>query len=188
MKQDDELLPCPFCGSDATAPHHNRCYFDVLEALKKSRQADLSWAPGLLAAWNRRAPDARDARIAELEAELANNKETAGKLEAHGWKRVMCPGCGGDFALSSPDPNPSNSEGLQPSTPWYPDDSGEWVEVPGDIEKMPPELARVELVEVLFSGERRERCRSPFQSRPSYYCWHNEGDEYDIVAYKVVKP
>ena len=58
---DRELLPCPFCGGDQNAaPEHQHnpgCYFDVLASFKvaAANNADLSLAPEVLKAWNRRA-------------------------------------------------------------------------------------------------------------------------------------
>lgn len=103
-------------------------------------------------------------RIAELEAQLAAAKATA--------------------------PIPSNSAELEPSTPWYPDDSGEWVEVPEDLMKMPDGLVGDEQIQVLTLGERRERIKT---ARVDLYSdclsWDAHTEAYRrIVAYKVVKP
>lgn len=54
-----ELLPCPFCGGDANAKPHSQhlpgCYFDAMASLKAAPKGDLSMAPEVVRAWNRRA-------------------------------------------------------------------------------------------------------------------------------------
>ncbi|WP_295487905.1 hypothetical protein [uncultured Pseudomonas sp.] len=54
-----ELLPCPFCGGDANAKPHSQhlpgCYFDAMASLKAAPRGDLSMAPEVVRAWNRRA-------------------------------------------------------------------------------------------------------------------------------------
>ncbi len=54
-----ELLPCPFCGGDANAKPHSQhlpgCYFDAMAKLKAAHKGDLSMAPEVVRAWNRRA-------------------------------------------------------------------------------------------------------------------------------------
>lgn len=69
----DELKPCPFCGCamPSDGGHDEGCYFTALAALKSAPPADLSLAPAVLEAWNRRAPSGvmvglSDERIAEL--------------------------------------------------------------------------------------------------------------------------
>lgn len=55
----NQLLPCPFCGGDANAKPHSQhlpgCYFDAMAALKAAPKGDLSMAPEVVRAWNRRA-------------------------------------------------------------------------------------------------------------------------------------
>lgn len=88
LRDAAQASPCPFCGGDSTAPSHSQhrpgCYFLVLASVKAAPQGDVSWAPDLLAAWNRRAAltqgagavepvatvEALQARLAKLEAEL----------------------------------------------------------------------------------------------------------------------
>lgn len=69
-------------------------------------------------------------------------------------------------------------------TPWYPDDSGQWVEVtPGA--GLPKGLDPCTNLEVLMRGERRSKSYG-YGARPagSWY-WLHEGDS-TIVAYKIV--
>ena len=68
-------------------------------------------------------------------------------------------------------------------TPWYPDDSGKWVEVPPDVGNRPDGLHPATLVATLSSGERDERQhRWPAPLKARNWNWR------DIVAYKVVEP
>ena len=56
MTTDRELLPCPFCGSDArNDAHADDCYFVLHKALNSAPEADISLIPKVLDAWNRRA-------------------------------------------------------------------------------------------------------------------------------------
>ncbi len=111
---------------------------------------------------------ARDARIAELEAELA--------------------------ALKAPTANSGSLPEMKqindlPATPWYPDDSGEWVEVPEDLMEMPAGLSPSETVEVLLKCERDAKAAGFVEDFASTWKWDTsvKGDGR-IVAYKVVKP
>lgn len=66
-----ELKGCPFCGASPKLVQHTATLWSV-EC--DDCNAGSGWAEDIhspVSAWNRRAPDARDARIAELEAELA---------------------------------------------------------------------------------------------------------------------
>ena len=75
-------------------------------------------------------------------------------------------------------------------TPWYPDDSGGWVEVPDDLMGMPPELNSADLVEVLLREERTQRGDYQRGTLPAReWAWaHVATDGARVVAYKVVKP
>ena len=57
----NDLLPCPFCGGDASFyKHADDCYFIILEKLKRASGDDaLAVALDLRAAWNRRAESGR---------------------------------------------------------------------------------------------------------------------------------
>lgn len=127
--------------------------------------------------------------VAQLRQQMTNSQDTADRLEKQGWKRVMCPGCGGDYALSSPDAIPSNSAELGPSTPWYPDDSGEWVEVPEDLMEMPAELSPETIIVGLINYYRHKKLHTDFAGRAKSWMWAiSPGLDGRIVAYKVVKP
>lgn len=66
--------------------------------------------------------------------------------------------------------------------PWYPDDSGKWVEVPPGVDKRPDGLHPKTLVATLSSGERNERQHLwPTPLKASRWNWSV------IVAYKVVE-
>lgn len=76
-----------------------------------------------------------------------------------------------------------------PSTPWYPDDSGEWVEVPEDLMEMPANVGRNSLLEVLFQHERDDKGRLECKDLARWCKWDMPaGKGGRIVAYKVVKP
>lgn len=101
-------------------------------------------------------------RIAELEAELA--------------------------AAKAPTSN-SGSLPEMPATPWYPDDSGEWVEVPEDLMEMPTGLKARTLVSVLFREERQRKSWASVSHSASAVLWIMPASCHTrIVAYKVVKP
>ena len=69
-----------------------------------------------------------------------------------------------------------------PGAPWYPDDSGKWVEVPPGTRALPPGLDPDDLSEVLTSTERRTATYVR-RARPSKdWRWHGG----HIVAYKIV--
>lgn len=71
--------------------------------------------------------------------------------------------------------------------PWYPDDSGEWVEVPGDCMTSPVSAGTE--VEVLVRRARHGKSRTPLRGAAAGFCWdHNATESGRIVAYKVVKP
>lgn len=214
----EELKDCPFCGCKATFVKHSagmpgtmghdrwdavackHCRATVGACDRRFREKD-----DAAAAWNRRAPDARDARIAELEAELAALKGPAptpsnsGELEP----AAVC-GCGDKYPAGSWDAgfiaalghcancaaalDPVTPEPA-PSPPWYPDDSGEWVEVPQDLMEMPAIFAGDEVVEVVTQGERDLKRVIVVQRRINGWDWfRHPGAPERIVAYKVVKP
>jgi hypothetical protein len=67
--------------------------------------------------------------------------------------------------------------------PWYPDDSGEWVEWPGGDRP----VSKHTLVEILCESERALQSFHPQGFEAGIYCW-SAGATDRIVAYKVVKP
>ena len=73
-----------------------------------------------------------------------------------------------------------------PGAPWYPDDSGKWVEVPPGTRALPPELVDPKcLSEVLSSTERRTRTYIGRAYPAEDWPWHGAHDGR-IVAYKIV--
>lgn len=73
------------------------------------------------------------------------------------------------------------------NAPWYPDDSGEWVEVPDYFVVSPVSACTV--VEVLLQHERHEKSWKSFPRAAGVFSWRRLSDSYaSIVAYKVVKP
>ena len=69
-------------------------------------------------------------------------------------------------------------------TPWYPDDSGKWIEVPPGTRTLPPELDPDGLMEVLTYGE-RQAAKYTGLVRPAKG-WL--GLVEHIAAYKIVAP
>lgn len=96
------------------------------------------------------------------------------------------------IGIVDPWPIPVDSSEPKPaSTPWYPDDSGEWVEVPDDLRNMPSELASYDVIVVLLWHERKyQRGYSPYRkgAAGSWYWKNGRNRDGRIVAYKVVKP
>ena len=68
-------------------------------------------------------------------------------------------------------------------TPWYPDDSGDWVEWPGG--DCP--VSKHTRVDILCESERALQSFHPQGFEDDIYCW-SAGATDRIVAYKVVKP
>jgi len=73
-------------------------------------------------------------------------------------------------------------------TPWYPDDSGEWVEIPDDCLVPPEHLKPDTVVAVLQRMERDDKEYDQMHKEVDYWHWDlTETDCGRIVAYKVVK-
>ena len=73
--------------------------------------------------------------------------------------------------------------------PWYPDNSGEWVEVPDACNYVPLELPESTRVYVLCKCERTERRWLPFSAPAWDLYWSLPcTDPVRIVAYKVCTP
>ena len=70
----------------------------------------------------------------------------------------------------------------KPDTPWYPDDSGKWVEVPPGTRALPPGLDPNCLSEVLTGTERRTATYIGHTYPSKGWRWHGG----HIVAYKIV--
>lgn len=70
------------------------------------------------------------------------------------------------------------------ATPWYPDDSGKWVEVPQGTRALPPGLDPNCLSEVLTTTERRTETYIGRAYPSKDWSWHGG----HIVAYKIVAP
>lgn len=68
-------------------------------------------------------------------------------------------------------------------TPWYPDDSGKWVEVPPGS-GFPKGLDLGTTVEVLARGERIAKSYKYWARPAGFWYWLHEGDS-TIVAYKI---
>lgn len=71
----------------------------------------------------------------------------------------------------------ASGHNLSVETPWYPDDSGEWVEHDGG----PCPIDDETIVEHLWDAEREEKEYTKMESRAGKFFWQN------IVAYKVIK-
>lgn len=68
-------------------------------------------------------------------------------------------------------------------TPWYPDDSGEWIEHDGVARPVDGET----LVDVLLSGERDQRIWTAAIDQARYFGWaHKPWGNRNVVAYRIV--
>ena len=71
----EALKPCPFCGGEAEAislfakPHPGNTYVKCKVCSAATERGSYDWA---VSAWNRRAPDEKDAEIARLREALAD--------------------------------------------------------------------------------------------------------------------
>lgn len=74
-----------------------------------------------------------------------------------------------------------------PGTPWYPDDSGKWVEVPPGTRALPPGLDPNALLEVLTYGERIVKSYKYRVRSARRWCWALQNDSSTPVAYKIVE-
>lgn len=123
------------------------------------------------------APPVREMAVCGCGDEYPANGWDAGFIAALG----HCANCAAALDPVTPEP--------APSTPWYPDDSGEWVEVPEAITTWPPGLNGSELVDVLMRGERDHKGWSTDSDLAWSWDWaHPCCHPSRIVAYKVVKP
>lgn len=188
MRQDDEVI---------------RQAFDLWYAIRhpKTVHENPTWAHARKCddyeVW-RAASGAYLRRIAELEAELiAEAKKTASEklradqmAEQHRMQAKMHSEAREELAaLKAPTPTPSNPVELETATPWYPDDSGEWVEVPEDLMEMPAELCDKQTIEILYLQERKNKDWMQCADEPDSWGWsETSGKNYRIVAYKVAKP
>lgn len=105
-----------------------------------------------------------------------------GPSELFDWstRLVRRQGCPGDVCYYSVR---VNTEPTAKGTPWYPDDSGKWVEVPPGVGNLPDGL-RPDTLVLTLSG--RERARQRYGDTPlkaSSWNWCSGG----IVAYKIVE-
>ena len=72
--------------------------------------------------------------------------------------------------------------------PWYPDDSGEWVEVPDSLMERPAALAKNTRVEVLFRREREIQVCGFDTRKARNFEWRiSVGNAFRIVAYKIIE-
>ena len=74
----------------------------------------------------------------------------------------------------------------EPKSLWYPDDSGEWVEVPEDLMAMPSELNPNDKIAVLIREYREKKIRRITPHSANSWCWDAPGPGR-IVAYKIIK-
>ena len=73
--------------------------------------------------------------------------------------------------------------------PWYPDNSGEWVEVPDTLMEMPKGLQEnTEIQSLLYSEREQKKWDASVLEAWELFWGHEPGHEWRIVAYKIVKP
>lgn len=85
----------------------------------------------------------------------------------------------------SMDVKPAGLEIINENTPWYPDDSGEWIEYDGSGQPVENNV----IVDVIIKGE-RERKYYAQRPEPAYrwsWDWSRGFKQSRIVAYKIVK-
>ena len=88
-----------------------------------------------------------------------------------------------DITKESPQDSYVFVDKTSPLKPWYPDDSGEWIEYDGS--GLPVDGR--EVIEVLMREEREYRYYLLHQISAWQFSWANCGHGSDIVAYKVCK-
>lgn len=97
-----------------------------------------------------------------------------------------CPDCYGEGYLevtTSAEVSEKARGSSVKQSPWYPDDSGEWVEYDGSGQPVEDDV----VVEVLFRAERGRQCWKEASTRASGWCWDIKAGSATIVAYKIVK-
>lgn len=71
--------------------------------------------------------------------------------------------------------------------PWYPDDSGNWIEVPNEVME-PPNIPESTKIHVMLLDARISRSYSCVHGAVSHFNWAcSPMDQFRIVAYKVAK-
>ena len=108
----------------------------------------------------------------------------AGPSELFDWstRLVRRQGCPGDVCYYSVEQR-ANTEPVAKAAPWYPDDSGKWVEVTPGVGNLPDGLPPETVVLALSGGERtRQRLWDTALLPAHRFNWSV------IVAYKVVEP
>lgn len=105
-----------------------------------------------------------------------------GPSELFDWstRLVRRQGCPGDVCYYSVRVNP---EPAAKDNPWYPDDSGKWVEVTPVVDNLPDGLRPDTLVLTLSGGERARQHHWDTPLKASSWNWCSGG----IVAYKIVE-
>jgi|GEM_PF-3061838 len=73
-------------------------------------------------------------------------------------------------------------------SPWYPDDSGEWVEVPSYLMEMPKALDANDKIKCLLNFERIKHKQDSATGLASAWAWHlAPAGGGRVVAYKVIQ-
>ena len=99
------------------------------------------------------------------------------------WKQMRCED---DKVENKPSAKVSEAvaDNTSPLKPWYPDDSGDWVEYDGSGQPVEDDV----FVEVLLAVVDGERDYGPWKDRAGSFRWcRSTSGLNDIVAYKVVK-
>ena len=112
--------------------------------------------------------------------ELRSGVAAIGPSEIFNWSR---PKKSGDDIISYSVEQRVNTESVAKAVPWYPDDSGKWVEVTPGVGNLPDGLPPETVVLALSGGERtRQRLWDTALLPAHRFNWSV------IVAYKVVEP
>ncbi len=102
------------------------------------------------------------------------------------WKQMRCED---DKVENKPSAKVSEAvaDNTSPLKPWYPDDSGDWVEYDGSGQPVEDDV----LVEAILLQERQGQSYASCKADAGDWCWDCEDDwnnpRWCIVAYKVVK-
>jgi len=84
--------------------------------------------------------------------------------------------------------NASGKSFPKTESPWYPDNTSEWVEVPLELMEMPEELDPDDDIQCLLAGERADKRFVDETTAADGFAWDYHSDNGGrVVAYKVIR-